>query len=234
MALLKGTQDDDLTLKYLLQNARGGGGSSGGGLPTGGTTGQVLSKKSDDDYDTEWTTPSAGSVTDVEVYGSSVVTGGVAEIPDTVHVGASAPTDAKTKIWLDTDEQGQSVVTSVNGQSGAVSLHPLFDLLWTNPSPTSTFAAQTLSIDLSDYSFLIIKSTRSNGSTFYVSSLVEVGGGTTTILGGAESGLTLVGRNVSATSTGITFSTGYLNGNSGTNTAWCIPVSIYGIRGTLA
>lgn len=30
-------------------------------------------------------------------------------------------------------------------------------LLWTNPNPTSTFAEQTISLDLSDYSFVIIE-----------------------------------------------------------------------------
>lgn len=30
------------------------------------------------------------------------------------------------------------------------------DLLWTNPSPTSTFAAQTISLDLSKYTIFII------------------------------------------------------------------------------
>ena len=35
-------------------------GQNGVGVPTGGTTGQVLSKKSGTDYDTEWTDPSGG------------------------------------------------------------------------------------------------------------------------------------------------------------------------------
>lgn len=32
-------------------------GPPGPGVPSGGTTGQVLAKKSDDDFDTEWVTP---------------------------------------------------------------------------------------------------------------------------------------------------------------------------------
>lgn len=32
-------------------------GDPGPGVPAGGTTGQVLAKASDDDYDTEWVTP---------------------------------------------------------------------------------------------------------------------------------------------------------------------------------
>ena len=56
-------------------------GPDGIGIPTGGTTGQVLSKASGTDYDTEWTTPSGGDVTDVQVNGTSVVSGGVANVP---------------------------------------------------------------------------------------------------------------------------------------------------------
>ena len=56
-------------------------GPDGVGIPTGGTTGQVLSKASGTDYDTEWTTPRGGDVTDVQVNGVSVVSGGVANVP---------------------------------------------------------------------------------------------------------------------------------------------------------
>ena len=38
------------------------------------------------------------------------------EIPSSVHVGASAPTDADTSVWIDTDEADGLAVTSVNGQ----------------------------------------------------------------------------------------------------------------------
>lgn len=39
------------------------------------------------------------------------------EIPSSVHVGASAPTDADTSVWIDTDEADGLAVTSVNGKS---------------------------------------------------------------------------------------------------------------------
>lgn len=50
-------------------------------------------------------------------------------------------------------------VTSVNGQTGDVSVESGGSptLLWTNPHPTSVFAEQTLSLDLSEYSFVIIE-----------------------------------------------------------------------------
>ena len=58
-------------------------GAPGVGVPTGGTTGQVLTKASGTDYDTEWTTPEAGggTVTDVQVNGVSVLQDGVANVP---------------------------------------------------------------------------------------------------------------------------------------------------------
>ena len=48
-------------------------------VPSGGSSGQVLSKASGADYDVEWSTPTTG-VTDVEVNGVSVVSGGVADV----------------------------------------------------------------------------------------------------------------------------------------------------------
>lgn len=39
-----------------------------------------------------------------------------------VYVGATAPTDPDINVWVDTDEPGQTVVTSVNGMSGSVVL----------------------------------------------------------------------------------------------------------------
>lgn len=52
-------------------------------VPPSGTTGQVLAKKSDTDYDTEWTDQASGGgdVTDVQVNGVSVLSQGVANIP---------------------------------------------------------------------------------------------------------------------------------------------------------
>lgn len=56
-------------------------GEDGEGVPAGGTTGQVLSKASGTDYDTEWTTPEPGGVQDVQVNGVSVLSDGVANVP---------------------------------------------------------------------------------------------------------------------------------------------------------
>lgn len=63
------------------QGEKGEQGERGIGVPTGGTAGQVLTKKSATDGDTEWQDASGGTVTDVTVNGVSVLDGGVAKIP---------------------------------------------------------------------------------------------------------------------------------------------------------
>lgn len=47
-------------------------GANGVGVPTGGTTGQVMTKSSDTDYDTEWTTPSGGASTLAELTDTNI------------------------------------------------------------------------------------------------------------------------------------------------------------------
>ena len=59
-------------------------------------------------------------------------------------------------------------VTSVNGQTGDVVITPggggmEATLLWTNPSPTSAFAAQTVALDLSGYKFVLIEYSQDYG-----------------------------------------------------------------------
>lgn len=98
-------------------------------------------------------------------------------------------------------------------------------LLWTNPSPTSAFAAQTVSLDLSDYDAVEIETLLSVGGmtttrTTDVGQMGEVGG-----LGSA--GATYCRMATVATS-GITFTEGKTNGT--TNNANAIPLRIYGIK----
>lgn len=65
-----------------IKGDRGPQGDPGAGIAEGGTTGQVLVKRSDEDYDTEWTDPGDAStkVDDVTVNGVSVVTDKIAEV----------------------------------------------------------------------------------------------------------------------------------------------------------
>ena len=68
--------------------------TSANGLPSGGTKGQILTKKSDEEYDTEWVNLENDFVKDVKVNGNSVVEDNVANIDLT---GYAEKTDIPTK-----------------------------------------------------------------------------------------------------------------------------------------
>lgn len=91
-------------------------------------------------------------------------------------------------------------------------------LLWTNPNPSASFAAQKISLDLSNYSFVFVVS---SGSV-----LVKVGAGSAWIVSNVSPNLRV--RSVAASATGVTFGAGY-QGSTQDNTN-NIPTQIYGIR----
>lgn len=86
-------------------------------LPTGGTTGQVLAKKTGANYDVEWTTPSGGGAVDsVNGQTGTVVLDAddVGALPDTTVI------PSKTSDLTNDSGYLTSAVTTFNGQSGAV------------------------------------------------------------------------------------------------------------------
>lgn len=105
---------------------------------------------------------------------------------------------------------------------------PVFKLLWVNSAPTSNFAAQTIPLNLANYDAvcIITKTTTSSNYTYWQFGLVN---GYITMANKSANNATLTGRTAEVDDTGITFSTGYQG--SSTGTSYCIPVSIYGIKG---
>ena len=103
--------------------------------------------------------------------------------------------------------------------------------LWTNSSPTSTFAAQNVSVDLSPYDWYAIEYRYSTTSTsilplamFEVNEnrhLLSVANNTSTRTGGRALTYSIANQEIS-------FEGGYYNG-SAANTS-TIPVVIYGIK----
>lgn len=173
----------------------------------------------------------------------------VHKLPDYVYVGTSAPSDGNINIWLDTDEPGQSAVSSVNGANGTVVLGAddvgamsKLTLLWTNASPTSSFDAQTVPLTLTGYAAVIVEfkgdyQSETDGnrakaySVAFVDSDIAYGG----ILPETRSSrLSLRYRMTTATSSGVTFQTGSYNASAvaaGTSTQIAIPLRIWGIKG---
>lgn len=63
------------------QGVQGPAGQNGVGVIAGGTTGQVLAKKSNTDYDTEWQTPSASGMTNPMTTAGDIIVGGASGVP---------------------------------------------------------------------------------------------------------------------------------------------------------
>ena len=124
--------------------------------------------------------------------------------------------------------------------SGAVNLKPTS--LWTNNSPTSSFAGQTvtLSQDIDNFAYIGIRckagtssSSETNETMFSVADLKKSTSGNSKArlaIGASNSSGTLYVRGIAYSSdTKITFGDAYrLNNNAGTSNGVCIPTSIVG------
>lgn len=215
-------------------------GQNGVGVPSGGQAGYVLAKATSADYDTEWIEVEAGggtvqSVNEVlpDLNGNITLTADDIgtdatnisiqdALDDYVYVGTSAPTDPTTKVWLDTDEPGMSAVSSVNGKTGTVEL---WDVVWENASPTSSFSAQTVSIDLSGYEFVIIEFSQNTSNDDYYYGLAASVDSKTHIAIGYYGGR-MARRFATVTSTGVTFGNGQWAANYNSSFTDASPDSI--------
>lgn len=129
---------------------------------------------------------------------------------------------------------GKPIVGVNQGEStgsGAV-----MTLLWTNPSQTTTFAAQTVSLDLADYDAVIIIY-RINTTTDLITGNVYTPVGTDArfrYITNSGTNLRAHQRDVTVTATGCVFSDNIYvtQGSSGTTTSntVSVPRNIYGIK----
>ena len=122
-------------------------------------------------------------------------------------------------------------LTGNGGATPVENLEPV--LLWTNSNPTASFAAQTVSLDLSDYAGVLVEYERSIAlnnviSRAYVKKedydIVGFGAGNG---GGYGSAVSAAGRNVKVNDNGVIFGSGYSTAED--NSAF-IPVKIYGVK----
>lgn len=103
-------------------------------------------------------------------------------------------------------------------------------LLWENASLTSDFSAQTIALDLSGYDAVYIEAVRSTSSNVVSGRTMVSVGGLSGYLMGTTDQLTMIRREVKATTTGVVVSA-YQSANSSTGTSNEIPYRIYGIKG---
>ena len=122
-------------------------------------------------------------------------------------------------------DKGDSSWKALSGSGGGAS----WVSLWDNPDPSSNFSAQTVPLDLSDWTFIAIVTQYSTTSDNESVHLIRVGGKSSMDTGSIASTMYFTKRSATVTSSGITFTTGYRNttGTSGAN--YCIPVAIYGV-----
>lgn len=117
------------------------------------------------------------------------------------------------------------------GSSGGIEMK----LLWTNPSPNAAFAAQTVSINLSDYDYIKVffnlynDSNKGMLSTDALINETEYNNANYIGYVWPGSAATRYHRKFYATSTGVQFEVGIGNGSAANNCM--IPYKIYGIKG---
>lgn len=109
------------------------------------------------------------------------------------------------------------------------------DLLWTNASPSSSFAGQTVSLDLSDYKFVAIRFFEA-GSAYGGMDIASKG--TRSVFSRASVSGELVtmrtyGRYFNATDAGVVFYEAYRTDSTGSaiqDNSMAVPYQIYGVR----
>ena len=101
-------------------------------------------------------------------------------------------------------------------------------LLWTNASPGSAFAAQTIALNLSSYTLILILARRTTDAE-YISAVGNIGA-KAYMNYTATSGSTIYSRTrkFGISASGIAVEAGYTG--TGVNNGYCIPVWIYGIK----
>ena len=113
--------------------------------------------------------------------------------------------------------------------------------VWENASPDSNFAAQTVSLDLSDANLVIIECKASKTGSIEKFTIVKVGGAEQLFMfanAGASSEINVYTRRADITTTGVEFAAAYskvIDGTSASSsTTYIIPLAIYAVKGVQA
>ena len=118
-------------------------------------------------------------------------------------------------------------------EDGTNNLFPTskMDLLWENVSPSSTFDAQTIALDLNGYAAVVIVlcfNTSAINSISYTKVPITASGVSVSCFSDTDTHARF--RMVSTTNTGITFGGGRHSNGTDNNSGRAIPYKIYGIK----
>jgi hypothetical protein len=200
-------------------------GPAGPGVAPGGTTGQVLAKQSNTNYDTVWVTPSTGTVTSVSVTSANGFAGTVATSTTTPAITLSttvtgilkgngtsistavAGTDYQSPLTFGNLTETTSSVLTITGGTGAV--------IGSGTTVEVKQASSTLSGFLSSTDWTTFNSKQSaltfGNLTETGSSILTITGGTGSVIG---SGTTVQVAQASGTQSGFLSSTDWTTFNS--------------------
>ena len=117
------------------------------------------------------------------------------------------------------------------GKSGSYGDSGLFHLVWENPNPTSSFAAQTIDVDLTDYDWFAIETRWSTSSDLVIPLCIYKVDESRHIISLSNDASNRTGGRqftYSISNQSISFEGGYYNGSS--SNVNVIPIAIYGIK----
>ncbi len=101
-------------------------------------------------------------------------------------------------------------------------------LLWTNPNIGAAFGAQTISLDLSKYNYVLVTATFSNAEQRVMSSVIVPTSGGAFRFHDTDTNSAAIWRNGSVSASGITFEAGKFRTDN--NNLLCIPYQIFGLK----
>ena len=101
--------------------------------------------------------------------------------------------------------------------------------LWTNPNPTSDFAAQTVALDLSAWNVIAVIVKFNATLTSETIQMIRVGSQCVTNAVNIGSNAYVAKRTVTVSTSGATFAQGYRNTSGTAGAQYAIPVAIYGV-----
>ena len=172
----------------------------------------------------------------------SISSNGTYDVSSYASVSVSVPTGTTPSGTYSISSNGTYNISSYAYVSVNVSASPTVDILWTNSSPSTSFAQQTVSLskNAQNYDYIVINycsDTSSTGSTYrrdlflpystYASSMSATG--ITCFIGARTSSNSYTRRVYAYSDTQVTFSNCFSFGSSGTQSnSKCIPYRISG------